>query len=252
MKTRLYIDTDQWYYLESSTGLKRLGFYRIFVGMLVFIPLITACNIFGSHGKTSLPKDAIAFSQAGCTRPNSSDSSPDTSAKGLQVIHGTIPGDIAKLGLKPLGCLNPTVRLTFSFDFPMRNKAEFDSLSQELYDPSSPLFHQWLTVAEFTAKFAPTQQDYQSVITYSKANGFSITGTVSNRMVLEVSAPVQDVERAFHVEMLVYKRPVLYTSTVGQTFFAPDRDPTLDLSTSIMDISGLNNYAVTLPVSGAN
>jgi xanthomonalisin len=220
--------------------------------MLVFIPLITACNIFGSHGKSSLPKDAIAFSQVGCTRPNSSDSSPDTSAKGLQVIHGTIPGDIAKLGLKPLGCLNPTVRLTFSFDFPMRNKAEFDSLSQELYDPSSPLFHHWLTSAEFTAKFSPTQQNYQSVITYSKANGFSVTGTVSNRMVLEVSAPVQDVERAFHIQMLVYNRPVRYTSTVSRTFFAPDHAPSLDLATSIMDISGLNNYTVTLPVSATS
>jgi len=36
---------------------------------------------------------------------------------------------------------------------------------------------QFLTVEEFTARFGPSQQDYDSVIHFAEANGFTVVGT---------------------------------------------------------------------------
>ena len=37
---------------------------------------------------------------------------------------------------------------------------------QELYDPSSPSYRHFLTVQEFTARFGPSQEDYDAVIRF--------------------------------------------------------------------------------------
>src|SRR5271170_3976431 len=42
----------------------------------------------------------------------------------------------------------------------LRDAEGLDSLLAEIYDPASPSYRQFLTVAEFTAKFAPSQEDY--------------------------------------------------------------------------------------------
>ena len=41
---------------------------------------------------------------------------------------------------------------------PLRNQAELDNVLQELYDPSSAAYRQFLTVDEFTARFGLTQE----------------------------------------------------------------------------------------------
>ena len=52
------------------------------------------------------------------------------------------------------------------------------------------------------------------------------------------------IERAFHVTMNVYKHP-----TENRTFYGPDREPTVDLSTKLWNINGLDNYAIPRPAS---
>src|SRR5580704_1628133 len=51
---------------------------------------------------------------------------------------------------------------------PLRDQAGLDSFLRELYDPSSPTYRHFLTVQEFTAKFGPTQEDYDAVIRYAR------------------------------------------------------------------------------------
>jgi len=46
-------------------------------------------------------------------------------------------------------------------------------------------------------------------------------------------APVANVEKAFHVTMGLYQHP-----TQNRTFYAPDREPTVDLSIRLWHISG--------------
>ena len=45
---------------------------------------------------------------------------------------------------------------------PHRNQAELENLLKELYDPHSASYRNFLTVEEFTARFGPSQQDYDA------------------------------------------------------------------------------------------
>ena len=126
---------------------------------------------------------------------------------------------------------------------PLSDPAGLESFLADIYNPASPNFHHFLTPAEFTAKFGPTQQDYDSVVAYAKTNGLTVTGGSRDGMEVQVKGPVTAVEKAFHVKMLTYPR-----SSGNGTFFAPDRDPTTDLSFNLWHVSGLDNYSIPHPM----
>lgn len=144
-----------------------------------------------------------------------------------QTISGSVPRYIRQLGLRAIGRLDTTKVLTLGIGLSLRNRPALTSLLQQLYTPGSPNFHQWLTPAEFTAEFGPSQTDYQTVISYLKANGFAVIKTYPNRTLIDASATVGHIEKTFHFTMMVYNR------RLGKgTFFAPDSEPTLDISSA--------------------
>ncbi len=64
-----------------------------------------------------------------------------------------------------------------------------------------------------------------------------MTHTAANRLVLDVSGAVSDIERAFQVTMQVYQHP-----TERRTFYAPNVEPSLDPSVPVQGVEGLNNF----------
>ena len=130
-----------------------------------------------------------------------------------------------------------------SIVLPLRNQAALTSLLSRLYDPSSPDYHQFLTTAQFADQFGPTQQDYQAVVAFAQANGFTVTGTPANRMVVPISGTAAQVENAFHVNMGLFHHP-----TENRLFFSPDREPSVNLSVPVAHIAGLNNYSLPKPM----
>jgi subtilase family serine protease len=156
-------------------------------------------------------------------------------------LPGHIP-DAAKL-LKPTGHLSATNVLSLAIGLPLRNQADLNSLMQQIYDPASPLYRQYLTPETFTERFGPAPLDYQQVIAFVQSNGFQIVKTHQNRVLLDVRAKVADIERAFGVHLLTYQHP-----TEPREFFAPDVEPSVDAGLSIVDISGLDNYGVPHPL----
>jgi len=141
-----------------------------------------------------------------------------------------------------VGRLAQTKVLRLVIALPLRNQEELNRLLDDLYDPSSPSYRNFLTVEEFTDKFGPTQEDYAALIRFAHENGLRVTGTSRNRVNLNVSGTVANIERAFHVTLGLYQHP-----TELRTFFAPDREPTPDLAMPLWHISGLDNYSVPRP-----
>lgn len=123
---------------------------------------------------------------------------------------------------------------------PLRNEAELDDLLQQLYDPQSPSYHQYLSVQEFAARFGPLESDYDAVLSFARANGLTVIDTFANRMVVDVEGPAANIENAFHISLGIYQHP-----TENRTFYAPDREPTPDLDVPLLHISGLDDF--TLP-----
>ena len=124
----------------------------------------------------------------------------------------------------------------------MRNSEGLDRLLDQLYDPSNPNFRHFLTVKEFTEKFGPSQEDYDAVVRYAKANGFEVVGGTRDRMDVQIKGSVETIEKAFHVSMGLYQHP-----TENRTFYALDREPTVDLPIQLWHISGLENFGIPRP-----
>jgi subtilase family serine protease len=125
---------------------------------------------------------------------------------------------------------------------PLRNQPDLTDLLFRLYDPTNPDYRNFLSVAQFTEAFGPSQQDYQAVITFAKANGFTVTDTPPNRLLVDINGSVAQIEKAFHVKMTVYQHP-----TENRTFYSPDREPSLALSIPVSHIAGLNDFSIPRP-----
>jgi kumamolisin len=141
-----------------------------------------------------------------------------------------------------VGHLPATQSMRLVLVLPLRNQAVLDDFLKEVYDPASASYRQFLTVEEFTAKFGPSRQDYETVIRFAKAHGFTVVGTSSNRLNVDVTGSVASIEDAFHLAMNVYRDP-----THGRTFYAPDREPTPDLTAQLWHITGLDDYSIPQP-----
>lgn len=134
-------------------------------------------------------------------------------------------------------------RMNLSIVLPLRNQDQLKSLLARLYDPSDVLYRKFLSVAEFTRQFGPTPEEYQAVVRFARANGMTMTGTPANRLIVPVSATVDQVQKAFHISMKVYQHP-----TENRTFFSPDREPEIPEGVSIAHIAGLNNFSIPRPM----
>jgi hypothetical protein len=154
-----------------------------------------------------------------------------------------VPSVIARLGLQPTGRVPANTTLHLALGLPLRNLEALTNLLHDLYDPASPSFHHYLTPEQFAQAYGPAESDYEALASFARSNRLTVTQTHPNRTLLDVSGSVADIERAFHVRMLVYQHPF-----ESRTFYAPDTEPTLDLDLPVLSIEGLNNYTLPRPL----
>jgi len=162
------------------------------------------------------------------------------SAAQLRALSGHVPNGIAKLSTS--GRLDATQRLNLAIGLPLRNQEQFTNFLDQLYNPTSPHWHCYLTVEQFTEQFSPTTNDFETVVNFAQKNGFKITGKPSNRMLVQVNATVGQIESAFKIHLQQYQHP-----TENRRFFAPDAEPSVDASLPVLHISGLDNYQLPRP-----
>jgi kumamolisin len=143
---------------------------------------------------------------------------------------------------QPIGRLPAAQTMQLDLVLPLRDPAGLDSFLSEVYDPASPSYRQFLTPAEFTARFGPTQADYDAVVNFAKANGLSVVGGSRDGMEVQVKGPVSAVEAAFRITMRTYRHP-----TENRDFYGPSREPSVNLPFQLWHISGLDNYSMPHP-----
>ncbi len=164
------------------------------------------------------------------------------SAANNRLAPGQVPAVVARGQLAPLGRLAATNELRLALGLPLRHREALTNLLAALYDPAGPEYHHYLTPAEFTARFGPTEQDYAAVIAFARANGLKMTATHGNRTLVDVTGRVADVERAFQVRLQRYRHP-----KENREFFAPDTEPQVDAPVPLQSVSGLDNFSLPHP-----
>ncbi|MGA3264653.1 MAG: protease pro-enzyme activation domain-containing protein [Terracidiphilus sp.] len=126
---------------------------------------------------------------------------------------------------------------------PLSDQAGLEAFLNDLYDPVSPSYRHFLSVSEFTQRFGPSQEDYDAVVRFANANGFTVVGGSRDGMDVQIKGHVSAIENAFHVTMHTYQHP-----TENRAFYAPDREPTTNLPFPLWQISGLDNYSIPHPM----
>jgi kumamolisin len=145
--------------------------------------------------------------------------------------------------IAPNGRLSQNQVLQLDLVLPLRDPAGLKSFLADVYNPTSPNFRHWLTPVEFTARFGPTQAQYDEMLTFARSNGLQVVGGSRDRMEVQVKGTVGAIEAALHVSLNTYRHP-----TEDRDFFGVDREPTPNLSFKLWHVSGLDNFSIPRPL----
>lgn len=127
---------------------------------------------------------------------------------------------------------------------PLHHEAALDRFLADLSNPKSPRFRHFLQGSEFADRYGPTPAEYAALLDFVRRHGLALRQTAKNRYLVAVDAPVSAVEQAFHVRIGLYRHP-----DGSRLFYAPDREPTVDMAVPVLHVSGLDDF--NLPVSHA-
>lgn len=154
-------------------------------------------------------------------------------------VHETVWSGEAQI----LGRLPQDQVMQLDLVLPIRDEAGLDAFLQSVYDPTSASYRHFLSVAEFTARFGPTQSDYDSAVRFAQFRGFTVVGGSRDGMDVQIRGTVATVESAFHVNMRTYQHP-----TENRSFFATDSEPVTSLPFALWHITGLDNFSAPKPL----
>ena len=157
-------------------------------------------------------------------------------AQPQQLLTRHVRDEVANGRAQFVGQLPATQTLRFDIVLPLRDRAGLQNFLLEIQDPTSPSYHQFLTPQEFTVRFGPSQEDWDAVVAYAKASGFEIINGTREERDLRLTGTVANIEKAFHVTIGTYQ-----DLTEDRTFFAVDREPTVDLPFQLWHVTGLDN-----------
>jgi pseudomonalisin len=148
-------------------------------------------------------------------------------------IPGTVPALVQ--GATDLGAAAPQP-LAVTLSLPLRNQAGLTSLIAGLTNPSSPIYHQFLTPASFASQFSPTSDTVNAVTGWASSAGLTVTSVSSNRTLVTVTGSPSQLGQTFGVTFDSYRE------TNGQTFISNTQTATVPaaLAGDVSSIVGLS------------
>jgi len=112
--------------------------------------------------------------------------------------------DAEDLGAVPAETLIPGITLFLSRS--PEQQAALDQLLAEQTNPSSPLFHQWITPDQFATRFGPAPADIASVEGWLRGRGFTLEGAADSSGRITFSGTASQVHEAFGAELHRFRR----------------------------------------------
>jgi len=145
--------------------------------------------------------------------------------------------------LTDLGPAPSTTEVTLAITLNYRDKAGLDALVLAQGTPSSPQFHQFLTPAQFAARFGPLAADHDRVVAALRRAGFTILRTYANNTVIDAAAPVGVAATYFHTQFHQFAQAghgTRYANVVAATVPA-------EIEASVGTVLGLDNVVKMRP-----
>src|SRR5215475_8980810 len=116
-------------------------------------------------------------------------------------------------------------------------EAELDALIAAQQDPSSPLYHKWLTPEEFGARFGLADSDIATVQSWLEQQGFTVSSVSPSKSNITFSGKIAQIEVAFAAELHYY-------NVGGKRHFAPSADLAIPaaLSSIVQAVKNLSSF----------
>jgi subtilase family serine protease len=156
-----------------------------------------------------------------------------------------LPGNVHPLARAEfdLGPVNPAARLDrmlLVLNSAPAQQADLDALLAAQQDPQSWLFHQWLTPAEFGARFGASDDDLAQISAWLAAEGFSVDEIPAGRRLVAFSGFASQVSAAFRTPLHIYR-------VNGADHFANSSDPQIPVGLSglVAGVVSLNDFRRT-------
>ncbi|MEO8746718.1 MAG: S53 family peptidase [Rhodanobacter sp.] len=114
---------------------------------------------------------------------------------------------VAISSLQPKAPLADTTRMSHLQLILKRGSTRVEALNQLIagqHNPSSPFLHHWLTPAQYGQTFGVADSDVAAAKSWLVSQGFTVNGVYPNRMQIDFSGTVGQVNRAFHTQENVY------------------------------------------------
>ncbi len=116
-------------------------------------------------------------------------------------------------------------------------QAQLDALVAAQHDPASPLYHRWLTPAEYAARFGASPRNLALVTAWLTQHGFTIEEVPAGGSLIVFSGTAGQVFDAFHTEIHRYR-------INGDNHIANSQDPQIPFALAgvISGIVSLNDF----------
>jgi subtilase family serine protease len=120
---------------------------------------------------------------------------------------------------------------------PAEQEAALRKFIDELHDPNSSNYHQWLTAEQFGERWGVAKEDIASITRWLEGYGFKVNVVYTNGMEIDFSGTAGQVRRAFQTE-------IHQLNVKGQNHFANMSDPKIPaaLSEAVEGVVSMNNF----------
>jgi hypothetical protein len=119
---------------------------------------------------------------------------------------------------------------------PAAQEQALTTLIEQLHDPNSPNYHQWLSAEQLGAQFGPAASDIQTITNWLSQHGFTVNAVLANRMAIDFSGTAGQVRTALHTD-------IHYLDVNSVNRFANVSDPQIPaaLAAAVVGVTALNN-----------
>ncbi len=141
-----------------------------------------------------------------------------------------------------LGVAEPSQPINISIGLQLRNQAGLDAFLADVSNPESPNYQQYLTQEQFNAAYAPTTDQQQKVMDWLTDNGFSITQTFENHLVIYAVGTNANAAQAFSVN-------IHNVSLANEVKYAAFEEPAFpgEIANLVTGVGGLDNLTEMKP-----
>ncbi len=104
-----------------------------------------------------------------------------------------------------VGSVSNSSTVNFEVVLNLRDQAGAEALVQSISTPGSASYRQYLTAAQWEARFSPTQDQVNQVTSWLQSQGFSVGAVAKDRTTISASGTAAQVESAFGTSLQNYQ-----------------------------------------------